>query len=206
MSALKGAVRPARIAYLKHRMKKNTHAWKNCARVGPKREMWRVLSLLVLSAVPAAWGAVVNINFDVPRQGEVCVAANVGDQAKFYWSELHNLNELYDETKYEKCQFGGATQLAPSGPKPNGIMVDLTAAGDRYFACSKICKSNDHKVKICVGASTCTCAGQEPAEDGKADDGDKPAAAPNSAVGSAITRAGLLCQIMASGLLLVFFS
>ena len=73
-------------------------------------------------------------------------------------SEYHNLHEMPDRKSYDDCIFGAATKLADAAPNP-GVDVSLTAEGTRYFACSKICSSNGHKVKVCVegGNKTATC-------------------------------------------------
>ena len=65
--------------------------------------------------------------------------------------------------------------MADAAPNP-GVIVQLPSEGTRYFACSKICSSNGHKVKVCINkdaAGTCDCpegtlqaaaAGPAPAE------------------------------------------
>ena len=109
------------------------------------------LLLALFTAVPHD----VLIDFDVPRRGPACIAANVSDTAVFRWSERHNLYELISQAAYTSCDFSSATQYASAGPNA-GVRVPLSE-GNRYFACSKICRSNGHKVKICVGASSCDC-------------------------------------------------
>eukprot|EP00929_Paragymnodinium_shiwhaense_P081216 TRINITY_DN42447_c0_g1_i1.p1 TRINITY_DN42447_c0_g1~~TRINITY_DN42447_c0_g1_i1.p1 ORF type:complete len:163 (+),score=8.38 TRINITY_DN42447_c0_g1_i1:41-529(+) len=98
----------------------------------------------------------VSIDFDVPRSGPICLPADVGTTAVFHWSEAHNLNELTSKQAYDRCSFTGSQVLAGEG-RNAGVKVSLPSAGSRYFACSKICGSNGHKVKICVGETSCPC-------------------------------------------------
>jgi len=110
-----------------------------------------LIATLLATLIPASCKvATVDIDFDRPRSGPLCVSAAVGDQLKFAWGELHNLHELPDRAGYVACDFGGAIQLAPAAPNPGGVVVNLPGEGTRFFACSKICKSNGHKVKVCV--------------------------------------------------------
>ena len=118
-----------------------------------------LLFAAMMLAQPCA-AATVDVDFDAPRRGPVCIGAAVGDQLKFSWNEYHNLHEMPDRASYDDCKFGSATQLAPAAPNPGGVVVDLPSAGTRYFACSKICASNGHKVKVCVSdgaAQECEC-------------------------------------------------
>ena len=115
-----------------------------------------LLSAVTLLLCSLATCTVIDIDFDVPRRGAVCLTAQVGDTARFHWNEYHNLHELTDLSSYQSCSFSGANQLASARPN-NGVFVQLNTPGDRFFACSKICSSNDHKVKICVGAASCSC-------------------------------------------------
>jgi hypothetical protein len=121
------------------------------------------LGLLMCAAMMLAQpcgAATVDVDFDAPRRGPVCVGAAKGDQLKFSWGEYHNLHEMPDRASYDDCVFGSANQLAPAAPNPGGVVVDLPSAGTRYFACSKICASNGHKVKVCVSdgaAQECDC-------------------------------------------------
>ena len=123
------------------------------------RSAARCFSVLLVATLHSASSATIGIDYDRPRSGPLCVAAAVGDVLKFSWKELHNLNELTDRNSYDQCVFSGAQKLADA--KPNaGVIVELPTAGTRYFACSKICASNGHKVKVCVlenGGSGCDC-------------------------------------------------
>ena len=97
----------------------------------------------------------IEVNFDEPRYGAVCYRARTGDQVKFYWSEYHNLHEMTGRAAYDSCSFSWATKLADAGPRPSGITVDVSTSSELFFACSKICSSNDHKVHICVNKTLC---------------------------------------------------
>ena len=55
---------------------------------------------------------------------------------------------------YDDCSFGAATSTAVAGPRPNGLEVTVTAS-EHFFASSKICASNGHKVHACIDASLC---------------------------------------------------
>ena len=101
---------------------------------------------------------VIEVNFDEPRQGPICYAANAGAQIKFSWHEQHNLHRLPDRSAYESCTFGSAQRLASAGPKPDGIVVQFVGRHDEYYSCSKICASNGHKVRICLNG-TYACGG-----------------------------------------------
>ena len=76
-------------------------------------------------------------------------------------SEWHNLHELPSYEAYSSCDFSSATQLASAAPNPNGVSVDVSGPGDRYFSCSKICASHGHKVHVCVASTVaegvCEC-------------------------------------------------
>ena len=118
-----------------------------------------------LHVQPCTAGTLITVDFDAPRRGPVCVGAIVGDTLKFAWNEYHNLHEMPDSASYTDCKFSAATQLAPAKPNPQGVIVELPAAGTRFFSCSKICKSNGHKVKVCVSnpgstttAPACDCS------------------------------------------------
>lgn len=63
-----------------------------------------------------------------------------------------------NEDAYLNCNFQGATMLARAWPNRSGVTVDLKSAGDRFYACSKICQSNGHRVRICAGGSSCGCS------------------------------------------------
>ena len=128
-----------------------------------------MLATLLLGAAlhfqPCTAGTLITVDFDAPRRGPVCVGATVGDTLKFAWNEYHNLHEMPDSASYTDCKFSAATQLAPAKPNPQGVIVELPAAGTRFFSCSKICKSNGHKVKVCVSnpgstttAPACDCS------------------------------------------------
>jgi len=108
----------------------------------------------------------ITIDFDVPRYGPLCVSIDGGDVLEFVWDEYHNLHELPDEDSYDGCDFSDAVVLAYAAPNPSGTIVE-TGDGDgdvdvddnrynnryseRYFSCSKICRRNRHKVRVCVG-------------------------------------------------------
>jgi len=97
----------------------------------------------------------VSIDFDVPRYGPLCVSVDEGDDLEFAWEEYHNLHQLPNEASFRDCDFSEAVALAPEGnPMPMGYQVEVTEeVREQYFACSKICASNGHKVKVCVGGS-----------------------------------------------------
>mmetsp|Transcript_122243 Transcript_122243/g.346552 ORF Transcript_122243/g.346552 Transcript_122243/m.346552 type:complete len:232 (-) Transcript_122243:186-881(-) len=139
----------------------------------------RCAALLLLAALhwdpatqPAVAGAAtISLDFDVPRQGPVCVQAVVGDTVVFHWGEYHNLHELPAEADYTSCNFAaaGVTQLAGAGPNrsPGVTVGPFSVAGvDKFYACSKICSSHGHKVRVCVGEAgppgsgggACPCA------------------------------------------------
>ena len=99
----------------------------------------------------------IEVDFDRPRNGPVCFAAEAGDRIKLAWREQHNLHRLPSRNDYDSCAFGAAERLASAGPRPEGVVVDF-GGDDAYFACSKICKSNGHKVRICLN-NTSGCQG-----------------------------------------------
>ena len=106
---------------------------------------------------------VVDIDFDEPRAGPVCVSATAGDVLNFHWDEYHNLFELSNYEDYLGCDFEDATKLANANPTPDGVLVDVATTGDRFFSCSKICVSNGHKVHVCISANADTaCECNEP--------------------------------------------
>jgi hypothetical protein len=118
-------------------------------------------------------GSVVMIDFDIPRYGPICISINDNDDIKFVWNEYHNLNMLaranaaninneIENNSFRNCDFTNAIPLIGTGqPNPLGYTieaseVDASEVDDdvvvvRYFACSKICASNGHKVKVCSG-------------------------------------------------------
>jgi len=113
-----------------------------------------------LGVFPSEDGGIVSIDFDVPRQGPVCITIDEGIKLNITWDEYHNLHQLVDETSFENCDFSTAIPIESVGrPRPDGItFFQMTASqGNRvpnapnYFACSKICASNGHKMKICRG-------------------------------------------------------
>lgn len=99
----------------------------------------------------------IEVDYDRPRNGPVCFAAEAGDRIKLAWREQHNLHSLPSRHDYDSCAFGAAERLASAGPRPEGVVVDF-GGDDAYFACSKICKSNGHKVRICLN-NTRGCQG-----------------------------------------------
>ena len=107
------------------------------------------------SAQTTTTAVALEIDFDEPRYGAVCYRAQVGDVLRFVWDENHNLWELPDRASYDACSFGSATNLVDAGPQPSGLSVTVTSASEQFFACSKICASNDHKVHICVDSTLC---------------------------------------------------
>ena len=94
-----------------------------------------------------------SFDFDRPRQGPHCLQIQQGDSVRFYWDEYHNLKELTSESNYNSCNFAGGAVLQSAGsPNPGGITVGpFDTTGDRFYGCSKICSSNGHKVRVCVG-------------------------------------------------------
>mmetsp|Transcript_82088 Transcript_82088/g.145519 ORF Transcript_82088/g.145519 Transcript_82088/m.145519 type:complete len:157 (+) Transcript_82088:92-562(+) len=109
-----------------------------------------MLSLLTSLVYLILHANALTVNFDAPRDGPVCCSAVVGDTAVFRWEEQHNLHKLASASAYSGCGFNEAERLTSTGPN-DGHSVKLSSAGDHYFACNKICSSNGHKVKICVG-------------------------------------------------------
>lgn len=133
---------------------------------------------------PSSLANTIQINFDEPRSGAVCYRASTGDQLNFYWSEYHNLHSLPSKAAYDLCEFGQATQLAAAGPQPGGVVVTVTSATEQFFACSKICASNDHKVHICIDGALCDSSCRLP----EAGDGASSATAQQSAGSPAQTQ------------------
>ena len=122
--------------------------------------------------------SVVMIDFDIPRYGPICISINDNDDIKFVWNEYHNLNMLahanaaasandnnneIENNSFRNCDFTNAIPLIGTGqPNPLGYTIEASEEVDaemvdddvvvvRYFACSKICASNGHKVKVCSG-------------------------------------------------------
>ena len=60
---------------------------------------------------------VVDVDFDRPRKGPVCVHAVAGDTLDFHWDEWHNLHELPDYDSFTKCDFAEAVMLAQAKPQ-----------------------------------------------------------------------------------------
>ena len=96
----------------------------------------------------------VDFDWDLPRAGPYCLTAAENDVLRISWSEHHNLRELPDQRAHSACDFSAATSLAAAGPNA-GVSLALLSAGTRYFACSKICSSHGHKLKVCVGSADC---------------------------------------------------
>ena len=120
----------------------------------------------------------IEVNFDEPRQGPICYAADAGDAIKFVWHEQHNLHRMPDRASYEACSFGSAERLANAGPNA-GVVVDFDGT-DAYFSCSKICASNGHKVRVCLnGESSCSsCCGFVAASNSSSLDASPPSCPP----------------------------
>lgn len=104
----------------------------------------------------------VSIDFDVPRNGPLCISVDEGATLKIAWEEYHNLHILKDATAFENCDFAEAMALVAEGmPFPDGITFSEATEqiGNQiintpsYYACSKICASNGHKVKVCRGGT-----------------------------------------------------
>ena len=119
---------------------------------------WLVAALAVVRVAAAVE---IDIDFDQPRNGPVCVKATRGDVLHFQWDEWHNLHEMPDYDAYDGCKFGDAVLYADAKPNPTGVKFDLDDESlDRYFSCSKICSSHGHKVHVCIAASdseSCQC-------------------------------------------------
>ena len=119
---------------------------------------WLVAALAVVRVAAAVE---IDIDFDTPRNGPVCVKATRGDVLHFQWDEWHNLHEMPDYDAYDGCKFGDAVLYADAKPNPTGVKFDLDDESlDRYFSCSKICSSHGHKVHVCIAASdseSCQC-------------------------------------------------
>ncbi len=103
---------------------------------------------------------IVSIDFDVPRNGPLCITVDEGIVLRMAWEEYHNLYQFIDETSFVDCDFSTAMVVASEGmPRPDGITFKFLTweEGNQiphapsYFACSKICASNGHKVKVCRG-------------------------------------------------------
>ena len=67
----------------------------------------------------------IEVDFDRPRNGPVCFAAEAGDRIKLAWREQHNLHRLSSRNDYDSCAFGAAERLASAGPRPEGVVVDF---------------------------------------------------------------------------------
>ena len=67
----------------------------------------------------------IEVDYDYPRNGPVCFAAEAGDRIKFAWHEQHNLHRLPSRHAYDSCAFGAAERLASAGPRPEGVVVDF---------------------------------------------------------------------------------
>ena len=121
----------------------------------------------------------ITINYDAARTGPICVSMdnnnnnnnNNNDSSssrlQLVWKENHNLYQLPNEISFRNCDFSNATLLQKAGPNPTGYMVKMnnmttttmtttssimtTTNQVYYFACSKLCASNGHKVQVCVG-------------------------------------------------------
>ena len=50
----------------------------------------------------------IEVDFDRPRNGPVCFAAEAGDRIKLAWREQHNLHRLPSRNDYDSCAFGAA--------------------------------------------------------------------------------------------------
>mmetsp|Transcript_49860 Transcript_49860/g.97558 ORF Transcript_49860/g.97558 Transcript_49860/m.97558 type:complete len:324 (+) Transcript_49860:58-1029(+) len=113
-----------------------------------------LLSLFVAASISGSIersGNIVSIDYDVPRRGPLCVSVDETDSLKFVWEEWHNLHVMPDEDAYAECDFVEATMLAEASPNPTGYVVTTNSASSMFFSCSKICSSNGHKVRVCVG-------------------------------------------------------
>ena len=116
--------------------------------------------------------SIITINYDAARTGPICVSMdnnnnnnnnNNNDSSssrlQLVWKENHNLYQLPNEISFRNCDFSNATLLQKAGPNPTGYMVKMnnttttTTMTNKvyYFACSKLCASNGHKVQVCVG-------------------------------------------------------
>lgn len=93
--------------------------------------------------------AVVLIDFDFPRQGPICVSVDSSDTVRFIWKEYHDLHKM-NEDAYDACDFSNAILIEPAAPNPRGSTVPTE---DSFFSCSKICASNGHKTRLCVGGT-----------------------------------------------------
>ena len=115
----------------------------------------------VVSAIVEVAALEIDIDFDEPRNGPVCVSAVAGDVLHFSWSEWHNLHEMTGYEEYVSCNFDDAVKYADAEPNPAGVFFTLDATSrDRYFSCSKICASHGHKVHVCITedeTSSCEC-------------------------------------------------
>ena len=105
-------------------------------------------------------GSSITFDFDAPRSGEVCIAVDNSDTIKFVWKGNHNLYRMPDAKSFRSCNFSGATELANAMPNPTGRIVSRGCASSSsscnsvlFFACSKICASNGHRVRVCVGGN-----------------------------------------------------
>mmetsp|Transcript_39377 Transcript_39377/g.47344 ORF Transcript_39377/g.47344 Transcript_39377/m.47344 type:complete len:321 (+) Transcript_39377:177-1139(+) len=110
------------------------------------------------SDTPTRSGTTITIDFDVPRYGGMCVSVDEADTVKFVWDEYHNLHRMPNEESYQQCDFSSATKLADAVPNPTGVSIPRhqgqgISTDVMFFSCSKICDSNDHKVRVCVGGS-----------------------------------------------------
>ena len=88
----------------------------------------RLVAILLLPHACTTQTIHTEINFDEPRYGAVCYRAKQGEQLRFAWRENHNFHELHDRTSYDNCDFTGATKLADAGPRPSGIVIEVTSS------------------------------------------------------------------------------
>ncbi|OEU14474.1 hypothetical protein FRACYDRAFT_241019 [Fragilariopsis cylindrus CCMP1102] len=120
--------------------------------------------------------SIITINYDAARTGPICVSMDNNNnnndpsssRLQFVWKENHNLYQLPNEISFRNCDFSNATLLQKAGPNPTGYMVKMNNTTTTttmtstssimtmtnkvyYFACSKLCASNGHKVQVCVG-------------------------------------------------------
>ena len=111
--------------------------------------------------------SIITINYDAARTGPICVSMDNNNNnhdsssshLQLVWKENHNLYQLPNEISFRNCDFSNATLLQKAGPNPTGYTVkmnntttsNMTTPKVYYFACSKLCASNGHKVQVCVG-------------------------------------------------------
>lgn len=120
--------------------------------LGAKLHFSMLISTIILFSTTSTTHAVErSFDYDKPRGGPHCLRILAGDTVKLHWDEYHDLHKLNSENAYRDCNFNNAPKLKSANPNEGGHVVGPFSAGQTaYYSCSKICRSNGHKVKICA--------------------------------------------------------